>query len=154
MAAWWATVRADWRRWASLALAVVGAMDAIYLTWIKVANTKAFCSGVGDCETVNNSIYSEINGVPIAVLGLGAYLLILLCLALEANVPVLTDYGPLAVFGLALTGTLYSAYLTYIELFVIYAVCPYCVISAIVITLILLLAAWRLWRPLVEPESP
>ena len=66
--------------------------------------TAALCTGVGDCETVNNSVYSEINGIPIAVLSLGAYLVMAGLLALEDRVRAQT-YGPLAVFGLALTGT-------------------------------------------------
>ena len=148
--------RADWLRWSSLALAVVGALDSIYLTYIKMVHAQAlFCSEVGGCETVNNSPYSEINGIPIAVLGLGMYLLIMALLALEDRVAVLETYGPQAIFGLALTGTLYSAYLTYLELFVIHAVCPYCVVSAIVVTVILILSIIRLAKsPAEAGESP
>ena len=136
----------DRLRWASLVLAAVGAADSLYLTWVKLANTQAFCSGVGDCEAVNTSIYSEIRGVPVAILGLAAYAAIALVLALEGRLRLAADYGPLAVFGLALTGTLYSAYLTYVEFFVINAICPYCVVSALVITSLLILAIVRLAR--------
>jgi uncharacterized membrane protein len=138
--------RADRLRWTSIVFAVLGALDSAYLTWIKVANTRAFCSGVGDCDAVNSSVYSEVFGIPIALLGLGAYLAIAALLVLEERLPLLAEYGPLAVFGLALTGTLYSAYLTYVELFVIYAVCPYCVVSAILITGIFILSIVRLMR--------
>ncbi|MCC6190492.1 MAG: vitamin K epoxide reductase family protein [Anaerolineales bacterium] len=131
-------------RWVSAVLAALGVLDSAYLTWVKLANTRAFCSGVGDCDAVNSSVYSEVRGVPIALLGLGVYLLILGLLALERRLPILAEFGPLAVFGLALTGTLYSAYLTYVELFVLYAVCPYCVVSALLITGILVLAVARL----------
>ena len=105
-----------------------------------------FCAEGGGCESVNSSIYSEINGIPIAILGLGAYLAIAALLTLEKRVGALETYGPLAVFGLALTGTLYSAYLTYVELFVLRAVCPYCVASAVLITAIFILAVVRFWR--------
>ena len=139
--------RVDWLRWASLALALLGAVDAGYLTWVKLVKTRLlFCSATGGCETVNTSIYSEINGIPIAILGLGAYLAIAALLALEDRAGVLETYGPLAVFGLALTGTLYSAYLTYVELFVLRAMCPYCVASAVLITAIFILAVIRFWR--------
>jgi uncharacterized membrane protein len=141
-----AAFRADRWRWASVALALLGALDSAYLTWIKLANTRAFCSGVGDCDAVNSSVYSEVMGIPIALLGLGAYLAIAALLLLEDRLPLLEEYGPLAVFGLALTGTLYSAYLTYVELFVIYAVCPYCVVSALLITGIFILSIVRLLR--------
>ncbi len=127
-------------------LAVLGALDSAYLTWVKVANATAFCSNVGDCDAVNASVYSEVFGIPIALFGLGAYLAIAALLVLEDRSPALREWAPLAVFGLALTGTLYSAYLTYVELFVIYAVCPYCVVSAVLITGILVLAVVRMVR--------
>lgn len=143
-----AALSADRARWVSVGLAALGALDSIYLTYIKFAHAPAFCSGVGDCESVNNSVYSQVGGVPIALFGVGAFLLIALLLVLETRSPSLHAYGPLAVFGLALTGTLYSAYLTYIELFVLHAVCPYCVISATLITGIFILALVRLRRSL------
>lgn len=136
----------DRLRWASLIFAGLGVLVAGYLTYIKLAHVTAICRGVGDCETVNSSVYAQISGIPIAALGLGAYLVILALLALEPRVSGLHDYGPLAIFGLALTGTLYSAYLTYVELFVIHAVCPYCVTSAVLITGLLIMAVVRLVR--------
>jgi uncharacterized membrane protein len=136
----------DWLRLSSALLAALGALDAAYLTYIKLAHVEAICRGVGDCESVNSSIYSEIHGIPIAVFGLLAYLAILALLGLETRLALLQDYGPLSIFGLALTGTLYSAYLTYVELFVIHAVCPYCVASALLITGLLVLAVIRLVR--------
>jgi uncharacterized membrane protein len=140
----------DWLRWTSFILAVLGILVAGYLTWTKVFGLNALCTAAGDCEVVNNSIYSEINGFPVAGLGLGAYFVMALLLGVENRWAWLREYGPLTVFGLALTGTLYSAYLTYIELFVIHAVCPYCVISAVLITGILVLASVRLARGLLR----
>ena len=134
----------DRLRWTSLIFAGLGALVSAYLTYIKLAHVEAICRGVGDCEAVNSSVYSQISGIPIAVFGLAAYLAILAILTLESRLPLLQDYGPLAIFGLALTGTLYSAYLTYVELFVIHAVCPYCVSSAVLITGLLILSVVRL----------
>ena len=136
----------DGLRWASAIGALLGSLVAGYLTYIKLAHVEAICRGVGNCEAVNSSIYSQISGIPIAALGLGAYLVILALLALESRVAGLRDYAHLGIFGLALTGTLYSAYLTYVELFVIHAVCPYCVASAVLITVLLIMAAVRLVR--------
>jgi uncharacterized membrane protein len=144
---------ADWPWRLSLLLAILGMLVSGYLTWIKLSNTQAFCSGVGDCEAVNSSAYSEIRGVPVAVLGFAAYLAIACLLAAERRVPAVREYGPLAIFGLALTGTLYSAYLTYVELFVIKAVCPYCVASALIITTILILSVLRLVHGLSAGEG-
>lgn len=131
----------------SLALALIGLAVSLYLTWVKVARTSAFCGGVGDCEAVNSSIYAQINGVPVAVLGAGAYLAMAVLLFMEPRGQLWAEWAPLAVFGLGLTGTLYSAYLTYIELAVLHAVCPYCVVSAVCITAIFAISVVRLWRP-------
>ena len=137
--------KVDWLRWASLALAAAGAADAAYLTWIKLRRAQAlFCSVGGGCDTVNNSPYSQVYGIPIAVFGLGMYLAVILLLGLEGRAAWVETYGRLAVFGLALTGTLYSAYLTYLELFKIHAICPYCVVSAVIVTCLLVLAVIRL----------
>jgi uncharacterized membrane protein len=125
--------------------AVIGLADSIYLTWIKLSHTTALClPGVGDCETVNTSRYSEIFGVPIALLGALVYLAIITILLLKDRVSLITDFGLYFVFGLSLVGVLYSVYLTYIEIAVIHAICPYCVISAIVILLIFVSSILRL----------
>ncbi len=141
-----AAPRRDWLRWGSLALAVLGAVDSAYLTWVKVAGLTPFCGSSHACDTVNTSIYSQIGGIPIAVLGLGAYLVLAALFLLEDRVPVVAEWGPVAVFGMALTGTLYSAYLTYVELYILHAVCPYCVVSALCIAGILVLSVVRLAR--------
>jgi uncharacterized membrane protein len=123
-----------------MALASIGLLDAIYLTWIKLSGSEALCNGVGDCSAVNASSYSEIAGIPIAVLGGGAYLAMLLILIYKDRVDFLRDNGAMLLVGISLVGVLYSAYLTYIELYVIYAICPYCVLSAIVLTLMLIVS--------------
>lgn len=139
--------RPDWLRWLSVLLAGLGAIDAIYLTWIKVQReTALFCAPGEGCDIVNTSPYSEIAGIPIAVFGLGMYLLIIAALLTETR----WAYGRLTVFGLALTGTLYSAYLTYLELAVIHAICPYCVISAVLVAMLFVLALIRLRQPVVD----
>jgi uncharacterized membrane protein len=130
-------------------LALIGLIDAIYLTWIKAANQVAICGGIGDCELVNSSLYSELFGLPIALYGAGAYLAILLLNVLEDRSDFLQENGPMLVFGLSLAGVLYSAYLTYIELYVLKAVCPYCVLSAVVLLGLLIVSGMRLrlhWR--------
>lgn len=144
----------DGLRWGGGGLALLGAADAIYLTWIKLSHAQAaFCAPGGGCDTVNTSPYSEMAGIPISVFGLGMYLVLAALLALEDRCEFGQTYGRLAVFGLSLTGVLYSAYLTYLELFVIHAICPYCVISAVLITLIFALAVVRLmWAP--APGEP
>jgi uncharacterized membrane protein len=125
-------------------------IDSVYLTWIKLAHQEAACAGIGDCDAVNSSPYAEIGGIPIALLGALAYLLILCLLCFDRYKSRLGENSVLLVLGLTFIGVLYSAYLTYLELFVLHAICPFCVISAVVMTL---LFALTLVRYLKEPQE-
>ncbi len=131
-------------RIASIVLALLGAADAFYLWVLKITSAEAMCVGSRGCLTVNNSLYSEIAGVPVSVLGLVAYLMLAAILALEFRSGFFAQYGPFAVFGVSLAGVAFSAYLTYIEFYVIQAVCPFCVVSAVLITLLFGLSVARL----------
>ncbi len=122
--------------WSGLALGVLGFLDAGYLAWLKLFGGTAACAGIGDCETVNNSVYAEIGGVPIAIFGAGAYLAIVLMMAMILRSRKPSETLGLAFFGVTLVGVLYSAYLTYLELAVLHAVCPFCVTSAVLMTLL------------------
>jgi uncharacterized membrane protein len=138
------------KSWPVLVLGLIGLAVSLYLVSIKLFPSAPFCFGVGDCEAVNTSIYSEIRGIPIAIFGALAYAAILILLLLERRIDFLAEWGPLIEFGLAFAGVLYSAYLTYIEIAVIHKICPYCVISAITITLIAIVSAVRVARMLRE----
>jgi uncharacterized membrane protein len=131
-------------RWASLGLAVIGLLDSVYLLVYKLSGNNRMCLGNGGCHDVNFSSYSEFHGIPVSILGILAYLMILAVLFLELRWKTARAQGPLVVFGLSLVGVLYSTYLTYLELEVIHAVCPFCVTSAVVISLIFILAIIRL----------
>lgn len=131
-------------RYLSLILAAIGFIDSLYLTYVKLSHQQVYCGGLGECETVNNSPYSEIGGIPIALLGMGAYLVIIIILFLEIRGDFWRANARLIVFGLSLIGILYSLYLTYIELAVLYAICPYCVLSAIVMLVLFVVSTIRL----------
>ncbi len=133
--------------WAGIVLSGIGLIDSIYLTWIKLADQTASCAGIGDCEAVNTSRYSEVMGIPIALLGAAGFLAILVLLWIDRPGSVGSEMSRFALFGVTLAGTVYSAYLTYIEIAVIRAVCPFCVVSAVVMTLLfaLSLVRLRLW---------
>jgi uncharacterized membrane protein len=119
----------------------------MYLAWEKISQNQALClPGLGDCWTVNNSKYSELFGIPVAFLGTAAYLSILVIILLDGRSSFFQNYSSLAIFGISLVGTLFSAYLTYLELFVIHAICPFCVISAVVMLTVLILTTVRLLR--------
>jgi uncharacterized membrane protein len=131
--------------WAlTLGLTVLGLAVSAYLAWIKLTGSTAACGPIGDCESVNNSRYAEIGGVPIALFGMAGYLALLVVLAIDRRQGALSEIARLAAFGVSLVGTLYSAYLTYIEVAVLKAICPYCVVSAVAMTLILILCVLRL----------
>jgi uncharacterized membrane protein len=134
--------------------AIVGLIDSLYLTWEKVSGNPALCiQGLGDCYSVNNSIYSEFYGIPVAVLGAGAYFLILITLLLESKSPFFYSYSPYIVFTITLAGTLFSAYLTYIEIAVLRKICPFCVISAITMLILLVFSTIRLIKYQAEDNS-
>lgn len=122
----------------------IGMLDSLYLSWVKIINSQVYCGTSGQCETVNSSSYSMLAGIPIAYLGFGAYLVILLLLFLEGRNLFWQENSPLLVFGISLVGVLFSAYLTYIEIAVLHAICPYCVVSAIAMTLLFVIGIIRL----------
>jgi len=130
----------------SLVLALIGLVDSIYLTYIKLANATASCAGIGDCESVNSSKYAEVAGIPIALLGAGAFLTIIVFLLIENRSDYWRDNAPMFVFGISLAGVLYSAYLTYVEIAILRAICPYCVISALVLVALLVISVVRLLK--------
>jgi uncharacterized membrane protein len=136
----------------TLVLIVIGLLDSIYLSWIKLTNQEAYCAGIGDCDVVNTSEYSEIAGIPIAILGTSFYFLMLILVIIEGRTHFWKNNSPLFVFGLSLGGTIYSGYLTYIEMAVIYAICPYCVLSAVATLFIFILSMFRLKQGLGELE--
>jgi len=132
----------------SIILSALGLLDSLYLTWVKLAGSEIYCAGIGDCDVVNSSSYSEIGGIPIAIFGAGAYLSMLLVLSMEKRGEIWRDNGQLVVFGLSLTGVIYSAYLTYIEVAILRAICPYCVVSALILVFIWIISIFRLRREL------
>jgi uncharacterized membrane protein len=130
--------------WSTAVFTILGAADAIYLLIYKLTGNPYMCLGNGGCHNVNFSPYAEISGIPISVFGIFAYLVILGILVLEARVKIVKENGPLAIFGISLAGVAFSAYLTYLELYVIHAICPFCVASAVLISFIFILAIIRL----------
>lgn len=133
------------RRLALRGLALGGVAVSAYLTWVHYSGGLALCTGAGGCEVVQASRYAVVAGLPVALLGLLLYLG-LLGLSLWPDPASAGGAGNLALatFGLALAGTLYSAYLTWLELFVILAICPWCVTSALIMLGILAIASWEL----------
>lgn len=121
-----------------LALAVVGLGVAAYLTYVHYAGIKPACTAGQSCLKVQTSVWSKVDGVPVALLGLIGYVGILATLLAPDR-----EESRLATLGLTLIGVGFSAYLTYRELFSIHAICEWCVSSAIILTLLLIGAGIR-----------
>ena len=130
--------------WSTAVLAFLGVADAVYLIIYKFTGNPNMCLGNGGCHDVNFSPFSEIYGIPVSVFGLLAYLAVLGILFFEPRLKLANENGPLAIFGISLGGVAFTVYLTYLELYVIHAICPFCVASAVIITLIFILAIIRL----------
>ena len=125
----------------TLVLALIGTGIAGYLTWVHYGHLKIVClSGGGGCEKVQSSSYAELAGVPVAVLGLIGYVGILLSLLLPR------EESALAAAFLSLVGFGFSAYLTWAELFRIHAICQWCVASACIMTVLMVVSVVRVLR--------
>jgi uncharacterized membrane protein len=125
-------------RLAAAGVALGGLVVAGYLTWAHYADESVLCV-TGGCETVQSSEYAAIAGIPVAALGVAAYATMLVLLAWDSG------YARLGGATLALVGLLFSAYLLALQLFVIEAVCIWCLVNDVLIAPALaLLTALRL----------
>jgi uncharacterized membrane protein len=130
--------------WATFILACLGVLDATYLLVYKLTNNNAMCLGNGGCHDVNFSPYSEIGGIPVSLFGIVTFVVIAGILLLEPRFKIANENGSLVIFGISLAGVAFTAYLTWLEIYVIHAICPFCVASAVIIALIFILAIFRL----------
>ena len=127
-----------WPAWVILLLIVIGMIAAIYLSYVEVTLTEAFCGPVGDCNAVQQSEYAKLFGfIPMAVFGLAGYIFILIAWILKTIGPK-KWYKSVMVALVILTGfgTLFSMCLTFMEPFVLGATCSWCLISAVMMTLL------------------
>lgn len=136
-----------WPLRASTLLAAIGLGIGGYLIYVHY-NIDALVCGTGECEIVQTSEYSEVMGIPIAIFGTAMYAALLALAVYRLRAP--GSMLPASMAALAITGagTLYSAWLTYLELYVIEAICQWCVASAIVTTLLFaieIMIFTRLW---------
>ena len=134
----------------SVALVVLGLLVSIYMTVFKVYKIEKMCIGSSGCNIVNASKYSEVNGIPVAVFGVLGYAAILATLFFENRNNFFKQNGTLMVFGMALTGFIFTAWLIYVEVAIIKALCPFCITSQVAMTIIFIIAVTRLIR---QPQS-
>jgi uncharacterized membrane protein len=123
------------------ALALAGIFISLYLTLYKLGIIGELNCSIGSCETVNTSKWSAFLGLPVAAWGLLFYLDVF-AIALIGTFPRFEDERLISIVLVAesAVGVLFSAWLTYLELAVIHAICIWCVTSAAIVTLILVLS--------------
>jgi uncharacterized membrane protein/thiol-disulfide isomerase/thioredoxin len=137
--------------WLIPVLSLIGIGIASYLAYVEVNQVEAVCGPVGNCNTVQQSSYATLFGIlPIGVLGVLGYIAIIITwLAQTLDLPRHNHLIKLAFWLITLFGTLFSIYLTFLEPFVIGATCMWCLTSAVIMTLLFLLAT----KQLNEPEK-
>jgi uncharacterized membrane protein len=118
------------------AIATVTLGIASYLVYAHYTDTSIVCS-TGGCETVADSPYSEIFGLPVALIGAFGAVAILLALA-RGDIR-----GRVAVLALTVTGLVFAVYLVAVQLLVIGAVCQWCVANDALIAVLAVLATLR-----------
>ena len=128
-------------------LSLLGVFVAAYLYLYKTGRIGTIVCGTGGCETVQLSEWSRFMGVDVALIGIVGFIA-MLGVALTGLQPAHAGRRWPGTLLLLLSGgaLLFSAYLTYLELFVIHAICRWCVGSAVIITLIFVLALLDLRR--------
>ena len=128
-------------------LSLAGLFISAYLYLYKLGRIGSLACGTGGCETVQLSPWSRVAGVEVALIGVLGYA-VLLGLSLAALQPGLSGqrWPATLLAGLAGIGVLFTAYLTYLELFVIHAICRWCVASGVIILAILAAALLELRR--------
>jgi len=131
-------------------LALLGLLVSLYMLAYAMGFTGAVICGLGNCEAVQNSPFARIGPIPVAGLGIVGYLglLILSFLGLQdrQDSPLGSRLVPSGLLVGGIVGVGFSAYLTYLEAFVIHAWCQWCVASAIIMALAFLASLPELRR--------
>jgi len=131
------------RAWIIPALCLLGVAVAGYLAYVEATHVSAVCGPIGDCNAVQQSPYSHLFGVlSVGIVGLIGYVSMAASwLVARFGRGRTSALGTMALYLLALLGTLFSIYLTFLEPFVIGATCAWCLTSAIITATLMLLSA-------------
>ena len=126
-------------------VALAGTAVAGYLTYVHYRPDALICTSSGGCETVQESSYAELVGIPVALLGLLAYVAVLALVAWD------TEAARTAVAAIALAGAAFAVYLVALQALVIDAWCVWCLVNDLL--LVPLLAILAVWRVLRQPDD-
>jgi len=148
-----------YRAWAVPIVAVAGLLVAGYMYHIESTGSDAVCGVIGNCNAVQQSEYAAVFGIHISLIGIIGYIAILIAWVAGRMVrsSTLHDYAYMGLLGLTLIGTLFSAYLTFLEPFVIGATCAWCLTSAVIMVLLLWLSVdegWQAWLQVASTPGP
>jgi uncharacterized membrane protein len=134
-------------------LSLLGLFVSAYLYLYKIGRIGTLACGAGGCETVQQSPWSRFAGIEVSLIGLAGYAGLLL-VSLATLQPGLSSrrWPTTLLVVLAGLGVGFTVYLTYLELFVIHAICRWCVGSAVIIVAIFVVALLE-WRRLARPRS-
>ena len=131
-------------------LSLAGIFLSTYLYLYKTGRIGTLACGTGSCEFVQFSSWSSFLGLEVSLIGIGGYLVLFGLSLATLRLPAGERGWPsLALLLLTLGGVVFTAYLTSIELFVLHAICRWCVGSAVIISLLFMAAVldWRRAKP-------
>lgn len=131
-------------------VALAGIFVALYLTLYKLGYIGTLACGVGSCETVQMSKWATLLGLPVGAWGVAFYVAVF-AVAVAGVQPALAADRRVSLLLVMMTGfgVLFSAWLTYLELFVIHAICMWCVVSAVLAVVLFVIC----WLDLREVDS-
>ena len=122
-------------------VALAGTAVAGYLTYVHYQPDALICTSSGGCETVQESSYAELVGVPVALLGLLAWIAVLALVASDS------ELARTLVAAIGLGAAAFALYLVVLQAFVIDAWCVWCIVNDVVLVpLLVILAVWRVLR--------
>ena len=127
-------------RVALIVVSVAGIAVAAYLTYIHYEPKALICTTGGGCETVQQSKYSKIAGIPVALLGLFAYV------GIFASGLLRSELARAMGAAIAVGGLAFALYLVYVQNSKIHAWCQWCLASDVILALLAVLTSWRLLR--------
>ena len=142
------------RRMIVAALALAGIFLALYLLLYKLGMIGALTCSIGSCETVNTSKWATFLGLPVAGWGVAFYMgmFVLAMVSTQDRFASSSTVGALLV-GVTATGLVFSTYLTWLELFVIRAICQWCVVSAVIVLVMFVITVIDYFAVLREHET-
>jgi uncharacterized membrane protein len=139
----------------SLVLVVLGLLVSGYLSYVQLTATPMAClqGSIFSCDTVQNSAYAKLGGISIAYLGFFAYVVMGVLLVFEARVGFLQQYGLMLLFGVVLFAWMYSMYLVYLQFAVLQALCQWCLMHEIIVTILFVVTLLRVRKEFASPAG-